>query len=150
ILANAQNTEKTLDSAGATLSTNYYFATLYKAYIYRQIAVAYQIAKQCNVNIPLKHGELCCNATNNSFEMRRILFEKYDIPHMNQLIKSNFEMEYYIAMAETFQHDKLGEEREIRRRCRMLKAYIDKVEQQNLLNKNIIQKIRQAIKESES
>lgn len=149
VLSNAQNTEKSLDSAGTTLSTNYYFATLYKAYIYRQIAIAYQMAKQCNVNIPTEYSELCCNATNNSFEMRRVLFEKYDIPHMNQLIKNNFEMEYYIAMAETIQHGKVDEGRDVRRKCRMLKAYIDKVEQQNLLNKDIIQKIRQAIKESE-
>lgn len=131
------------------LSANFYFIALYKAYIYRQIAIAYQIAEKNNTNIPTEFNQLCADATNRSFEMRRILYEKFDAPYMNQLLKNNFEMEYFIAMAETIQHKVDINPREFERRKRMLKTYIKKVHEQNHLNKDIITKITSAIGEDD-
>jgi len=148
-LANTNDTETNLAGVGGTVSTNYYFAVLYMSYIYRQIAVASQIAQHNGFEIPDEYREMCAESTMKSFEMRRILFERYDTAHVTQLIKQNFEMEYYLSMAETIAHGKNSDAKDTRRKYRMLKGYIEKVKQRNLLNRELIEKIGKAIKGGE-
>jgi hypothetical protein len=146
----SSNTETNLDGVGANLSTNYYFAVLYKAYIYRQIAIAYQFSKSYGLDLGEKYTAIGEASTMRSFEMRRILFEKYDTPQVTQLIKNNFEMEYYISMAETIQHGAVSDKKDIKRKCRLLRSYVDNVKKRNMLNKEIILKINSLIEEAES
>ena len=148
-LETTSNTETNLDGIGANLSTNYYFAVLYKAYIYRQISIAYQLSRTHGADLCEEYTAIGEASTMRSFEMRRILFEKYDTPQVTQLIKNNFEMEYYVAMAETIQHGAVKDEKEIKRKCRLLRSYVDKVKRRNMLNKDIILKINSLIEEAE-
>ena len=148
-LSRAHNNDANIDGIGAATSTNYYFSVLYMAYIYRQLAVAYRFAQENGLALSKEHRELCENASAKSFEMRRILFEKYDTAHVTELIRNNFEMEYFLAMAETLQYDGATDSKDRRRKCRMLKSYIEKVEHSNLLNRELIKTINNAIREAE-
>ena len=129
-------------------SPNYYFLTLIKSYIYRQIAIAYQIARQNNIILEEQYVAECEKAHEKSFKMRKILYNKYEKSRISDTVKSNIEMEYHIAMADSL--PETARTSEHRRHINMLKQYIRKVQYRNKMNADIIETIEKDISRCQS
>lgn len=99
-------------------ATNKYFCEMFKAYQYRNIAVAHKKLGDNEAGVR-KFFEL-------SYEERRILWERYKIikEKMNPRLYENYEMEYFLALSEHIEY--INDEMDREDACEECMKYIER------------------------
>lgn len=108
-----------------TSKNNLFFATLYKAYVYRQKAISHNyINKICDLEEQSKKSK---ESFIKAFEMRKILHNNFSDLKLNSSVLENMELDYYLSMSEVINFDEFASQK--LRYTNELKNYLNK--QQN-------------------
>lgn len=119
--------------------TNLHFAELFKAYMYRNLAIANKMLGE--------DAEKIGAHLRSSYKMREALWDYYnETQKINTTILESFEMEYFLALSEQLEY--ISDEFSRMDCMEDCQRYIEKVENANLEKTHFIRKIELNIQES--
>ena len=119
---------------------NQHFTELFKAYMYRNLAVAHKMLNS--------DTETIRSYLSASYKMRELLWDHYnEAQRINAIILENFEMEYFLALSEELEYMEDEFDREdFREDC---EEYIRRVQAANRERSHFIHKIESNIRPAE-